>query len=122
MENKEYFIEYKNNGVSGDAFVFTEKVDGLDENAIHVIEYSALASELKKQAANFNISMDQLLTEYKNVQEHLKTALEQRDLLEKKLISAKYGLSLYSGVLVQNEDQINELVADNILKHIEDIK
>lgn len=46
MENKFYYIEYKNNGISGDAFVYTEAVDGLDEDAIVAVDNESV-EELK---------------------------------------------------------------------------
>ena len=46
MENKFYYIEYKNNGISGDAFVYTETVDGLDENVIITVDNKSV-EELK---------------------------------------------------------------------------
>lgn len=46
MENKFYYIEYKNNGISGDAFVYTEAVDGLGEDAIVAVDNKSV-EELK---------------------------------------------------------------------------
>ena len=50
---KEFWFELKNkNQIDGEAMVYCEKVDGLNNNAIHVIEYDIYEKVCKDKSSN----------------------------------------------------------------------
>lgn len=90
MENKfkEFWIELEEKGAR--AFVYTEPVDGLNDDAIHAVEYAALESandkiaELKEDIREDRVKPDDYLylatvnkrleSENKKLSEHLESA------------------------------------------------
>ena len=55
--SREFYLEIAN-GYDGECIAYSEKVDGLDENAIHVIEYSAYQDlQRKLEIAKHSLSL-----------------------------------------------------------------
>lgn len=83
-EDVEYWVEFDK--VACREFVYTEKVDGLDEDAIHVISYSAY-SALKAECKRLKTELDEMTLRFQALQSGFEFEIDKRNLENADLVA-----------------------------------